>query len=94
MRWAWRLVKPAGGKSDSTSTKRPSWRQSEIDAAKNHPDYTEQKSFINGKEVPYGTKQAVLIDVRGQNVLQKDLSTLYNDVMKRTNNGIEVRFRK
>ena len=36
----------------------------------------------------------VLIDVRGQNVLQKDLSTLYNDVMKRTNNGIEVRFRK
>ena len=46
-------VKPAGGKSDSTSTKRPSWRQSEIDAAKNHPDYTEQKSFINGKEVRF-----------------------------------------
>ena len=43
----------AGGKSDSTSTKRPSWRQSEIDAAKNHPDYTEQKSFINGKEVRF-----------------------------------------
>lgn len=46
-------VKPAGSKSDSTSTKRPSWRQSEIDAAKNHPDYTEQKSFINGKEVRF-----------------------------------------
>lgn len=46
-------VKPAGGKSDSISTKRPSWRQSEIDAAKNHPDYTEQKSFINGKEVRF-----------------------------------------
>ncbi|MBW9317260.1 T7SS effector LXG polymorphic toxin [Bacillus subtilis] len=36
--------------------KRPSWRQSEKDVGKDYPDYSEQKSFINGKEVPYGKK--------------------------------------
>ncbi|CAJ7329435.1 Uncharacterised protein [Burkholderia pseudomallei] len=37
--------------------KRPSWRQSEQDAGKRLGDgYEEQKSFKDGKEVPYGTK--------------------------------------
>ncbi|WP_197096689.1 SIMPL domain-containing protein, partial [Paraclostridium sordellii] len=37
-------------------SKRPSWRQSEIDVQAEFPDYKPQKSFIDGKEVPYGTK--------------------------------------
>lgn len=126
------------------SIKRPSWRQSELDAAKDFPEYLEQKSFINGEEVPYGTKgsvrpdlykegfsidvknynvetasgrsnlarniekqyyqrlsnlpegtkQSVLIDIRGQNVSQDNISALYNNIMERTNNGIKVRFKK
>ncbi|AOP16108.1 hypothetical protein ETA57_15595 [Bacillus licheniformis] len=36
--------------------KRPTWRQSEVDVGKDYPDYSAQKSFIDGKEVPYGKK--------------------------------------
>ncbi|ATH95188.1 MULTISPECIES: ribonuclease YeeF family protein [Bacillus] len=36
--------------------KRPSWRQSEVDVGKDYPNYSAQKSFIDGKEVPYGKK--------------------------------------
>lgn len=132
-----------GRKSGTSSTKRPSWRQSELDAAKDFPEYLEQKSFLKGEEVPYGTKgsvrpdlykdgfsidvknykvetasgrsnsarniekqyyqridnlpagtkQSVLIDIRGQNVSQNNLNALYNDIMERTNNGIKVRFK-
>jgi len=39
-----------------TGNARPSWRQSEIDIGKEYPEYSAQKSFKNGKEVPYGTK--------------------------------------
>jgi hypothetical protein len=54
-------AKPSGEVSqvsadDVASVKRPSWRQSEIDAAKGFPDYEPQKSFLNGQEVPYGTE--------------------------------------
>ncbi len=35
---------------------RKSWRQSEIDVGNIYPEYQAQKSFIEGKEVPYGTK--------------------------------------
>ena len=43
--------------------------------------------------LPAGTKQSVLIDIRGQNVSQNNLNALYNDIMERTNNGIKVRFK-
>jgi len=43
--------------------KRPSWRQSEIDAAKKHPNHSTQKSFKGGKEVPYGTKGSTRPDL-------------------------------
>lgn len=126
-----------------TETSRPTWRQSELDAAKDFPDYDAQKSFIKGEEVPYGTKgsvrpdyykdgysvdiknynvesasgrsnlarniekqyyqrienlpegtnQSVVIDIRGQNVTDADLSALYDDIMKRTGNGVEVLFK-
>ena len=126
-----------------TSTSRPTWRQSELDAATDFPDYDAQKSFINGEEVPYGTKgsvrpdyykdgfsvdiknynvesasgrsnlarniekqyyqrienlpdgtkQSVMIDVRGQNVSDATLNALYDDIMQRTNNGVEILFK-
>ena len=125
------------------SVPRPTWRQSELDAVADFPEYKAQKSFMNGKEVPYGTKgsvrpdyyksgfsvdiknynvestnsrsslarnietqysqrienlpdgtkQAVLIDVRGQNVSISVLLVLYNDIIQRTNNGVEVLFK-
>lgn len=36
--------------------KRPSWRKSELDVQLEFPEHAPQKSFIDGKEVPYGTK--------------------------------------
>ena len=41
---------------------RPTWRQSEIDAAANFPDYDAQKLFLGGEEDPYGTKGNVRPD--------------------------------
>ena len=38
---------------------RPAWRQSELDVGKDYEGYDAQKSFINGEEVPYGTKGSV-----------------------------------
>ena len=37
----------------------PTWRQSELDVGKDYEGYDAQKSFINGEEVPYGTKGSV-----------------------------------
>ena len=126
------------------ASKRPSWRQSEIDAANDYPNYRDQVSFKDGQEVPYGTKgsvrpdyynpgssidiknynldtqsgrtnlarniekqyyqrlkelpagtkQSVQIDVRGQNISDTQLESLYNDIMARTENGITVYFKK
>ncbi|MBR2409224.1 MAG: hypothetical protein IKB07_09780 [Lachnospiraceae bacterium] len=128
---------------NSNKASRPTWRQSELDAATDFPEYKSQKSFINGKEVPYGTKgsvrpdyykagssidiknyniesangrnnlarniekqyyqraenlpkgtqQSVMIDVRGQSVTDADTSALYDNIMKRTENGINVLFK-
>ena len=122
---------------------RPTWRQSELDAAEDFPDYDAQKSFVNGEEVPYGTKgsvrpdyykdgfsvdiknyniestngrnnlvrniekqyyqridnlpkgtkQTIMIDVRGQNVSDTALNALYNDIMQRMNNDVEIMFK-
>lgn len=59
-------VKPCDGAGGVTgkggTSSRPTWRQSEVDAAKDFPDYDAQKSFINGEEVPYGTKGSVRPD--------------------------------
>ena len=132
-----------GSYEGGASASRPTWRQSELDAAADFPDYDAQKSFINGEEVPYGTKgsvrpdyykagfsvdiknynvesasgrsnlvrniekqhsqrtgnlpdgtkQAVIIDVRGQNVSISALIALYNDIIQKTHNGVEILFK-
>ena len=124
-------------------TSRPTWRQSELDAVADFPDYSAQKSFIDGQEVPYGTKgsvrpdyyksgfsvdiknynvesasgrnnlarnveaqyyqrganlpdgtnQSVVIDIRGQHVAISALIVLYNDIMQRTDKGVEILFK-
>ncbi|QPA32240.1 pre-toxin TG domain-containing protein [Thermaerobacillus caldiproteolyticus] len=126
-----------------TGNARPSWRQSEIDIGKEYPEYSAQKSFKNGKEVPYGTKgssrpdfyregfsievknykittpsgrsrlvnnistqvekrlsdlprgtkQTVIIDIRGQNVSEEILDDLYDRIMKKTNGKVNIRFK-
>ena len=137
--WGFRLDVKGG-----SATSRPTWRQSELDAATDFPGYADQKSFINGKEVSYGTKgsvrpdyykerfsvdiknynienasgrsnlarniekqyyqrienlpngtkQSVMIDIRGQSVSDEVLSELYDEIMRRTNNGVEILFKK
>lgn len=134
---------PEGIYEGAASASRPAWRQSELDAAADFPDYDAQKSFINGEEVPYGTKgsvrpddymagfsvdiknynvesasgrsnlvrniekqhsqrtgnlpdgtkQAVIIDVRGQNVSISALIALYNDIIQKTHHGVEILFK-
>ncbi|EOI4092568.1 hypothetical protein ACMTV5_001823, partial [Campylobacter jejuni] len=39
------------------------WRESEEDISKLYHDYEKQKSFLNSKEVPYGTKHSVRPDL-------------------------------
>ncbi|MEG0314845.1 MAG: hypothetical protein RR646_06260 [Erysipelotrichaceae bacterium] len=136
------------GASVAREIERPSWRQSELDAAKDFPDYSPQKSFNKMPDgtiqevaygtkgsvrpdyyktghsvdiknydattssgrcslknniskqynqrleaLPLGTKQTVVIDIRGQSVTDSVLDGLYNDIMKSTNSGIEIRFK-
>ena len=132
-----------GNLLDKNKNSRPSWRQSELDVAKDYPNYAEQKSFLNGQDVPYGTKgsirpdfyktsksidvknynleketgkinsvrnieeqynkriyhlpsgtkQTILIDIRGQKISQQNLSIVYNEIMCCTNNGVTVIFK-
>ena len=51
-----------GNLLDKNKNSRPSWRQSELDVAKDYPNYAEQKSFLNGQDVPYGTKGSIRPD--------------------------------
>jgi cell division protein ZapA (FtsZ GTPase activity inhibitor) len=136
------------GAGGAKMVERPSWRQSELDAATDFPDYSAQKSFKKMpdgtvQEVPYGTKgsvrpdyyksgssvdiknydvttssgrsnltrnitkqyqqrldnlpmetkQSVVIDVRGQNVSDAVLDSLYNNIMQKTGNGVNIRFK-
>ena len=53
----------------------------------------EKQYYQRIDNLPAGTNQSVLIDIRGQNVSQNNLNALYNDIMERTNNGIKVRFK-
>lgn len=125
------------------SISKPSWRQSELDAANDFPGYSPQKSFINGKEVSYGTKgsvrpdfykpgnsieiksynittssgrnnlvntvsrqynkrlmelpagtkQTVMIDIRGQEVAESVMDLLYNEILRKSENGISIIFK-
>lgn len=43
--------------------------------------------------LPPGIKQTVVIDVRGQSITDSILDSLYKDIMKSTNSGIEIRFK-
>ncbi|MBC6149197.1 hypothetical protein HCA24_09930 [Listeria innocua] len=124
--------------------KRPSWRQSEIDAELDYKEYDSQKSFLNGEEVPYGTKessrpelykqghsievknynvqtmsgqsnlinnvskqikerltnlptgtdQTILIDVRGQNVSNDILKNIRSKILEKSGVKVEIIFKR
>ncbi|GHU44360.1 hypothetical protein FACS1894193_12680 [Bacilli bacterium] len=124
--------------------KRPSWRESEIDAELDYQGYETQKSFLNGKEVPYGTKgstrpelykdghsievknydvqtnsgrnnlvnnvsgqiknrvdnlplgtnQTILVDIRGQNVTNDVLKEIRQRILEKTKVDVEIIFKR
>ncbi|EGB9983304.1 hypothetical protein ABFW39_002890 [Listeria monocytogenes] len=124
--------------------KRPNWRQSEIDAELDYKGYDSQKSFLNGEEVPYGTKgssrpelykqghsievknynvqtssgqnnlinnvskqikerltnlppgteQTILIDVRGQNVSNDILKNIRSKILDKSGVNVEIIFKR
>lgn len=128
----------------SNTMKRPSWRQSELDAEKRYSGYDTQKSFLNGKEVAYGTKgssrpelfktghsvevknynvqtnagrsslvrnickqirervvnlpsgtkQTILVDVRGQSVNNSLLKSIRSEIWQKSGVKVEVIFRR
>ena len=53
----------------------------------------EKQYYQRIQTLPEGTKQLVMIDVRGQNISDEVLSVLYDDIMERTNNGVEILFK-
>ena len=53
----------------------------------------EKQYYERIENLPNGTNQSVIIDVRGQNVSDAILNSLYDDIMQRTNNGVEVLFK-
>lgn len=64
---------------NGTSISKSTWRQLELDAAIDFSNYDAQKSLM--------------IDVRGQNVLDETLGALYDDIVQRTNNDVEILFK-
>lgn len=38
-------------------------------------------------------KQTIIIDIRGQNVSEEMKNSLYNNIMKRTDNNVEILFK-
>ena len=85
------------GSKSGTSTSRPTWRQSETDVGDLNPSYEAQKSFLNGKEVPYATRGSsrpdfyttgLSIEVKNYNVTNSSgrnslINTVSNQVNKR-----------
>ena len=83
--------------------KRPTWRQSEKDAAKDFPEYREQVSFKKEdgivKEVPYGTKGSVRpdlykeghsIDIKNYNIsTSSGRSSLKRNINKQYNQRLD-----
>ena len=54
----------------------------------------EKQYYQRLEHLPKGTRQSVIIDVRGQNVSSSTLQDLADNIGRRTNNGIEVIFKQ
>lgn len=54
----------------------------------------EQQYYQRLEHLPTGTRQSVLIDVRGQDVSPSTLQDLADSISKKTNNGIEIIFKQ
>ena len=102
-------TKPTGGRIPMTVDNlqmfaekpkaRPTWKQSEIDVGKQFPDYSNQKSYLNGQEVPYGTKGSVRpeyynnnhsVEVKNYNLENKNGKyNLVNNVKKQVEQRVQ-----
>ena len=102
-------TKPTGGRIPMTVDNlqmfaekpkaRPTWKQSEIDVGKQFPDYSNQKSYLNGQEVPYGTKGSVRpeyynnnhsVEVKNYNLENKNGKyNLVNNVTKQVEQRVQ-----
>ncbi|MBF2456558.1 hypothetical protein [Listeria welshimeri] len=143
---SYKLAKLNNGSSNTVEDipKRPSWKQAETDALSDFPEYEAQKSFLNGKEVPYGTKgstrpdlfklgssievkaydvqsstgrnnvinnvvkqiqdrvthlpqgtkQTILLDIRGQTVTNEVLKEIRNKIIEKTGVSVEIIFKR
>ena len=88
-----------GASKAESIPKRPSWRQSELDVQSDFPEYSPQKSFIDGDEVPYGTKgssrpdfykEGASIEVKNYKVTTPEgRSRLVNNISKQVNKRIK-----
>jgi hypothetical protein len=49
-----------------------------------------QQRLVN---LPEGTKQTVIIDIRGQNVTEEVIGELYNSIVSKTDGNVEIKFK-
>jgi RHS repeat-associated protein len=87
---------PEAAPKDIPATERPSWQQSEKDVLSS-TTFEIQKSFKNGKEVPYGTKGSVRpegysvgtsIEVKNYTLNKQGINNLVNNISKQINQRI------
>ncbi|MCI9525272.1 MAG: RHS repeat-associated core domain-containing protein, partial [Erysipelotrichaceae bacterium] len=78
---------------------RPSWKKTETDVGNLYPGYSSQKSFLDGKEVPYGTKNSSRpdfyknghsVEVKNYNIESNNgINNLANNVSKQVNQRVK-----
>ncbi|GEN70911.1 DUF4280 domain-containing protein [Chryseobacterium lathyri] len=85
---------PENNPNNPNDSNRPSWRKSEIDAEGMYPGYDTQKSFIDKKEVPYGTEGSTRPDLytEGHSVEVKNYDVTSNNGRSNLTNELKRQY--